>query len=66
MTIDLAGQTVESGNRRSQFEIDPFTKYRLLEGLDDIGLTLRHIQAIQAFESVRPKYLPRLTKTALA
>ena len=66
VTIDLAGQTVEAGDRRSQFEIDPFTKYRLLEGLDDIGLTLRHIRAIQAFESVRPIYLPRLTKTALA
>ena len=60
VTIDLAGQTVEAGDRRSQFEIDPFTKYRLLEGLDDIGLTLRHIQAIDAFEADRADHLPSL------
>ena len=60
VTIDLADQTVEAGNLRTGFEIDPFTKHRLLEGLDDIGLTLRHIQAIDAFESARPDHLPSL------
>ena len=60
VTIDLAGQTVAAGNIRAGFEIDPFTKYRLAEGLDDIGLTLRHIQAIDAFESARPAHLPVL------
>ena len=61
VTIDLAEQTVEAGNLRSGFEIDPFTKYRLLEGLDDIGLTLRHIRSIEAFEAVRPAHLPHLS-----
>ena len=36
------------------FEIDDYTRWRLLEGLDDIGLTLRHADAIDAFEAARP------------
>ena len=60
VTIDLDRQTVEAGRRRSSFEIDPFTKYRLLEGLDDIGLTLRHTRAIEDFETTRPDFLPTL------
>lgn len=59
-TIDLAEQTIEAGDLRSSFEIDPFTKYRLLEGLDDIGLTFRHIRSIDSFEAARPAHLPRL------
>ncbi len=59
-TIDLMEQTVEAGGRRAGFEIDPFTKHRLLEGLDDIGLTLRREQAIETFESSRPTHLPSL------
>ena len=64
VTIDLAGQTVETGDRRASFDIDPFTKHRLLEGLDDIGLTFRRVDAIEAFEAARPVHLPRLTPTA--
>lgn len=60
VTIDLAGQTVEAGDRSSGFEIDPFTKFRLLEGLDDIGLTLRNIRSIENFEAARPAHLPSL------
>ena len=60
VTIDLADQTVEAGDRRSSFEIDPFTNYRLLEGLDDIGLTIRHTRSIEAFEAARPDHLPTL------
>ena len=60
VTIDLAGQTVEAGDLRAGFEIDPFTKYRLLEGLDDIGLTLRHTRSIDSFEAARPAHLPSL------
>ena len=60
VTIDLAEQTVEAGDLRSSFEIDPFTKYRLLEGLDDIGLTLRNTGAIESFEAARPARLPSL------
>jgi 3-isopropylmalate/(R)-2-methylmalate dehydratase small subunit len=50
LTVDLEEQTV--GPYR--FELDPFDRRRLLEGLDDIGLTLRHEDAIAAFEAVHP------------
>ncbi len=42
------------------FPLDPFTRHRLLEGLDDIGLTLRHADALTTFEANRPSYLPRI------
>ncbi len=60
VTIDLETQTVTTGDWRAGFEIDPFTKYRLLEGLDDIGLTMRNLEAIEVFEQSRPGYLPSL------
>ena len=60
VTIDLADQTVDADSLRASFDIDPFTKHRLLEGLDEIGLTIRHVDAIKAFESARPVHLPRL------
>ncbi|HEV7687396.1 MAG TPA: 3-isopropylmalate dehydratase small subunit, partial [Acidimicrobiia bacterium] len=41
-----------------RFEIDDFTRYRLMNGLDDIGLTLQHADEIAAFEARRPRYLP--------
>ena len=44
------------------FPLDDFTQGRLLEGLDDIGLTLRHATAIDTYESSRPTYLPNLTQ----
>jgi 3-isopropylmalate/(R)-2-methylmalate dehydratase small subunit len=43
------------------FEIDDYTRWRLLEGLDDIGLTLRHEAGITAFEAGRPGRLPTTT-----
>ena len=43
------------------FDLSDFHHYRLLEGLDDIGLTLRHIADIDAFEATRPTYTPRVT-----
>lgn len=42
------------------FPLDDFTRYRLLEGLDDIGLTLRHEAAIAAYEAQRPAWMPRV------
>jgi len=42
------------------FDIDDFTQYRLVNGLDDIGLTLRHGDEIDAYEGARPSYLPRV------
>jgi 3-isopropylmalate/(R)-2-methylmalate dehydratase small subunit len=58
--IDLEAQTVTAPGFEARFELDPFTKHRLLNGLDDIGLTLRHGQEIAAFESTRPGHLPAL------
>jgi len=42
------------------FEIDDFTQYRLLNGLDDIGLSLRHADAIETYEATRPTWLPAI------
>jgi len=58
ITVDLEAQTVTGGGVEACFEIDPFTKGRLLEGLDDIALTLRHEQAIAGYESRRPSRMP--------
>lgn len=60
--VNLEAKTVTLGKLRVDFEIDEYTRWRLLEGLDDIGLTLRSEQAITDFEarreSWRPKTLP--------
>lgn len=58
--IDLSAQAVTAPGFEARFELDPFTRHRLLNGLDDIGLTLRHAQEIAAFESTRPGHLPAL------
>jgi 3-isopropylmalate/(R)-2-methylmalate dehydratase small subunit len=41
-----------------EFPMDDFTQYRLLEGLDDIGITMRHAEAITAYEATRPAWMP--------
>ncbi|MCL2581236.1 MAG: 3-isopropylmalate dehydratase small subunit [Streptosporangiales bacterium] len=59
VTVDLKGREVRvEGGPAAKFEIDDYTQWRLMEGLDDIGLTLRHEDAISAFESKRPGILP--------
>ncbi len=59
MEVDLETQTVSLGNGKSrQFEIDPFVKHCLLNGLDEIGLTLHESDAIDAFEATRSELLP--------
>ncbi len=58
-SVDLAGQTVSVGNLSVHFEIDEYTKWRLLEGLDDIGLTLRDEAAISDFEARRASWRPK-------
>lgn len=62
ITVNLVAQTASIGDLIVNFQIDEYTKWRLLEGLDDIGLTLRDEQAITDFEanraSWRPKTLP--------
>jgi len=60
VTVDLAARELRSGDLTASFEIDDFTRWRLLEGLDDIGLTLRHDDEISAFEKRRPGWLPAL------
>ena len=61
VTIDLTAQTVSHGVEfEARFDIDPFTKHCLLNGLDDIGLTLQHAAEIDAFEASRPSFKPVL------
>jgi 3-isopropylmalate/(R)-2-methylmalate dehydratase small subunit len=60
LTIDLENQTVsDERDALASFDIDPAVKHRLLNGLDDIGLTLQHASDIDAFERRRPAFLPR-------
>jgi 3-isopropylmalate/(R)-2-methylmalate dehydratase small subunit len=58
ITIDLEETKVTAPGVRETFEVDPYTRWRLLEGLDDIGLTLRHEGDIASYEGVRPSRLP--------
>jgi len=57
--VDLESRTVTCGDVVAAFEIDDYTRWRLLEGLDDIGLTLEHAQEITAFEATRAGWRPR-------
>ncbi|MET7300346.1 3-isopropylmalate dehydratase small subunit [Embleya sp. NPDC005575] len=59
ITVDLVDRQVRAGELVADFEIDDYTRWRLLEGLDDIGLTLRHEEGITSFEATRPTWLPR-------
>ncbi len=59
VTVDLETRTVTCGDLAVPFDIDDYTRWRLLEGLDDIGLTLRHEGDIDTFESNRPVHLPK-------
>jgi 3-isopropylmalate/(R)-2-methylmalate dehydratase small subunit len=58
ITIDLIERRVVAGQRIWPFELDDFSRWRLLEGLDDIGLTLRHEASIDAYERVREGWFP--------
>ena len=60
-TIDLDAQTVTFAGRTASFEIDPDIKHRLLNGLDDIALTLEHDDAIDAYEDARALPTPDTT-----
>jgi 3-isopropylmalate/(R)-2-methylmalate dehydratase small subunit len=64
LTVDLPRQVVvEADGREHAFDIAPFRKYCLVNGLDDIGLTLRHKDKIEAFEEQRLARQPWLVKT---
>jgi 3-isopropylmalate/(R)-2-methylmalate dehydratase small subunit len=58
ITIDVAARTITAPGISGTFPLDDFTRYRLLEGLDDIGLTLRHEADITTYESSRAEFLP--------
>ena len=58
VTVDLGARELRAGDLVACFPLDDFTRWRLMEGLDDIGLTLRHEPDISAYEAVRPSYLP--------
>jgi 3-isopropylmalate/(R)-2-methylmalate dehydratase small subunit len=58
ITVDLVEREVRVKDVVATFEIDDYTRWRLLEGLDDIGITLTHADEIDSFESSRPEWLP--------
>jgi 3-isopropylmalate/(R)-2-methylmalate dehydratase small subunit len=59
VTVDLQAKEVRYADVVVPFEVDDYVRWRLLEGLDDVGLTERHIDDISAFEARRPAWLPR-------
>jgi len=66
LTVDVEQRTlaVPALGIRSSFPLDDATRERFLEGLDDIGITLRHEAEVRAFEARRPAWLPRVTPPA--
>ncbi|WP_306203813.1 3-isopropylmalate dehydratase small subunit [Actinoplanes sp. RD1] len=58
VTVDLGAREVRVDEAHWSFPIDDFSRWRLMEGLDDIGLTLRHADAIAAYEQRRPAFKP--------
>ncbi|GAA0458689.1 3-isopropylmalate dehydratase small subunit [Paractinoplanes deccanensis] len=58
ITVDLEARQVRVDDASWQFPIDDFSRWRLMEGLDDIGLTLRHEELITAYEKKRPAFKP--------
>ncbi|MCW2739860.1 MAG: leuD [Blastococcus sp.] len=59
VTVDLHAKQVTYRDVTVPFEIDDYTRWRLLEGLDDVGLTERNLDDIEAFEATRPSFLPK-------
>jgi 3-isopropylmalate/(R)-2-methylmalate dehydratase small subunit len=66
LTVDLEPQTITADGFEAEFEIDPYTKWRLLEGLDDIGLTLQQLEHIEAYEETRRAHLPKTLPARVA
>ncbi|MBG6242454.1 MAG: 3-isopropylmalate dehydratase small subunit [Candidatus Symbiopectobacterium sp. Dall1.0] len=56
-TVDLEAQTVDAGGKKYPFEIDSFRRHCMLNGLDSIGLTLKHEEAIARYEQQQPAFL---------
>ena len=64
VTVDLGARELRAGDLVASFPLDDFTRWRLMEGLDDIGLTLRHEADIAAYEATRPSWLPTVLPSA--
>ncbi|MFP5253509.1 MAG: 3-isopropylmalate dehydratase small subunit [Actinomycetes bacterium] len=58
VTVDLESREVRAGDVLAPFQIDDYTRWRLLEGLDDIGITLSHEDDVAAYEASRPRWKP--------
>lgn len=58
ITVDLGSRTIHAGELVVPFAVDDYIRWRLMEGLDDISLTLRHEDDIEAFEDTRPSWKP--------
>ena len=59
ITVDLASKTITYGGKTLNFAIDDYTRWRLMEGLDDIGLTFTKIDAVTTFEEKRASFKPK-------
>ena len=59
VSVDLEAKNVRFGSEVIPFEIDDYTRWRLMEGLDDIGLTLKNIADVDVFEAKRPSFKPQ-------
>jgi len=66
ITVDLQSRTIVAPGFEADFEVDDYTRWRLLEGLDDIGLTLRQVDAIGAYEAGRPGFKPATLPARIA
>ena len=61
VTVDLRSRTITAKDIVAPFQVDDYIRWRLLEGLDDVGLTLRHEAAVTAYEASRPAWKPTVT-----
>ncbi len=61
VTVDLGSRTVSWGGQSASFDLDDYTRWRLMEGLDDVDLTLRHGDLVAEFEARRPGWMPTTT-----
>jgi 3-isopropylmalate/(R)-2-methylmalate dehydratase small subunit len=64
ITVNLQDRNITAGTAVVPFTIDDYTAWRLLEGLDDIGLTLRKLAEIEAFEAARPSWKPHISRAS--
>lgn len=66
LTVNLDERKITADGFETSFEIDDYTRWRLMEGLDDIGLTLRHEEMIDSFERERPPFKPATLPAKIA